>query len=114
MFLDIAFWSQIHCVESVQIRSFFWSVFPCIRTKYRDLQSKYAYSVRIQENTDQKKLRIWTLHAVINVNFSNKNNRRKLFLQPKYFSIGVAGMAPRSIFQNFFETFLKPEIQHKR
>ena len=26
-----------HCVKSVQIRSFFWSVFSCIRTKYRDL-----------------------------------------------------------------------------
>ena len=24
----------------------------------------FLYSVRIQENTDQKKLRIWTLHAV--------------------------------------------------
>ena len=33
-----------HCVESVQIRSFFWSVFSCIH-----------YLVRIQENTDQKK-----------------------------------------------------------
>ena len=33
----------LHCVKSVQIRSFFWSVF-----------------WRIQENTDQKKLRIWT------------------------------------------------------
>ena len=39
-----------HCVKSVQIRSFFWSVFSCIRN-----------SVQIQENTDQKKLRIWTL-----------------------------------------------------
>ena len=50
-----------HCVKSVQIRSFFWSVFSCIRTKYGDLRSKSPYSVRIQENTDQKKLRIWTL-----------------------------------------------------
>ena len=35
--------------------SFFWSVFSCIRTEYRDLLSKSPYSVRIQENTDQKK-----------------------------------------------------------
>ena len=28
---------------------------------YSDLRSKSRYSVRIQENTDQKKLRIWTL-----------------------------------------------------
>ena len=26
-----------HCVKSVQIRSFFWFVFSCIRTEYRDL-----------------------------------------------------------------------------
>ena len=29
-----------HCVKSVQIRSFFWSVFSCIRTEYGDLRSK--------------------------------------------------------------------------
>ena len=33
-----------HCVKCVQIRSFFWSVF-----------------FRMWENTDQEKLRIWTL-----------------------------------------------------
>ena len=41
-------------MENVQIRSFFWSVFSCIRTEYRELQSKCPYQVRIQENTDQK------------------------------------------------------------
>ena len=66
-----------HCVKSVQIHSFLWSVFSCIRAEYGDLRSKSPYSVRIQslysvriqslysiriqENTDQKKLRIWTL-----------------------------------------------------
>ena len=29
--------------------------------KYEDLLRKYSYSVRIQENMDQKKLRMWTL-----------------------------------------------------
>ena len=48
-------------MKSVQIRKCFWSVFSCIRTKYEDLRSKSPYSVQIQENTDQKKLRIWTL-----------------------------------------------------
>ena len=43
-----------HCVESVQILSFFWSVFSCIRTKYGDLLSKSPHSDRIQENADQK------------------------------------------------------------
>ena len=28
----------MHCVKSVQIRSFFWSVFSCIRNKYGDLR----------------------------------------------------------------------------
>ena len=27
-----------HCVKSVQIRSFFWSVFSCIRTEYRKIR----------------------------------------------------------------------------
>ena len=29
-----------HCVKSVQIRSFFWSVFSCIRTEYRKIQTR--------------------------------------------------------------------------
>ena len=35
---------------------FFWFVFSCIRTEYGDLLHKSPYSVRIEENTDQKKL----------------------------------------------------------
>ena len=29
-----------HCVKSVQLRSFFWSVISCIRTEYRKLQTR--------------------------------------------------------------------------
>ena len=29
-----------HCVKSVQIRSFFWSVFSCIQNKYRKIRTK--------------------------------------------------------------------------
>ena len=43
-----------HCVKSVQIRSFFWSVFSRIRTEYGEIRS-------MRENTDQKKPCIWTL-----------------------------------------------------
>ena len=50
-----------HCVKIVQIRIFFWSVFSCFRTEYRDLRSNSTYSIRIQKNTDDKKLRIWTI-----------------------------------------------------
>ena len=42
-------------IQSAQIRSFFWSVFS------DGILLKSPYSVRIQENTDRKKLRIWTL-----------------------------------------------------
>ena len=48
-----------HCVTSVQIRSFSWSVFSCIWTEYVDLLRKSPYSVQIRESTDQKELRIW-------------------------------------------------------
>ena len=48
-------------MKSVQIRSFYWSAFSRIRTEYGDLRSKYPYSVQMRENTDQEKLRIWTL-----------------------------------------------------
>ena len=56
-------WNRLvsHCVKSVQIRSFFWSVFSRIRNEYREIRSISLYSVRMPENTDQKKLRIWTL-----------------------------------------------------
>ena len=50
-----------HCVKSFKIRSFFWPIFSCIRTEYRDLLRKSPYSVRIHENADQKKLHIWTI-----------------------------------------------------
>ena len=38
-----------------------WSVFSCIQTEYGDPHRKSPYSVQIQDNTDRKKLRIWTL-----------------------------------------------------
>ena len=43
-----------------KIWSLFWSVFSWIRAKYGDLRSKSPYLVRLEENTDQKKLCIWT------------------------------------------------------
>ena len=49
-----------HCVKSVEIRGFFWSLFSRIRTEYGEIQSISLYSVRMRENTDQKMLRLWT------------------------------------------------------
>ena len=58
---NVCKWLWIHCMKSVQIWSFFWSVFSLNGTEYGDILSKSLYSVQIRENTDQKKLRIWTL-----------------------------------------------------
>ena len=51
-------------MKSVQIRSFFWSVYSCIRTESGDLLGKPPYLSRIQENRTQKKPFIWTLRIV--------------------------------------------------
>ena len=59
--VEVSHYSLNHCVKSVQIQGFFWSVFSCIWTDYVDLLSKWPYSVGIEENTDQKKVSIWTL-----------------------------------------------------
>ena len=48
-------------VKSVQILSFLWSVFSRIGTEYGEIRSISPYSIRMRKNTDQKKLRIWTL-----------------------------------------------------
>ena len=45
---------HLHCVKSVQIRSFFWSVFSCIRTEYRDLRIKFPYSIKYRKTRTRK------------------------------------------------------------
>ena len=50
-----------HFVKIIQIRSFFWSVFSHIRTEYGEIRIISPHSARMPENTDQKKLRMWTL-----------------------------------------------------
>ena len=40
--------------EKSPYSEFFWSTFSCIWTEYKDLLSKYPYSVRARENLDQK------------------------------------------------------------
>ena len=53
--------SKTHYVKSVQIPSFFWFVFPAFGLKIWKIRNISPYSVRIKENTDQKKLGISTL-----------------------------------------------------
>ena len=42
-----------HCMKSVQVRSYFWSVFSCIRTEYGDLRSIHCEyrKVRTRNNS---------------------------------------------------------------
>ena len=47
------------CALALQV--FFWSVFSCIWTRKNSVFGHSMYLVRIQENTNQKKLHIWTL-----------------------------------------------------
>ena len=57
--------SSKHCVKCVQIWCFFWSIFFHIRTEYGEILRIPLCSVRMRENTDQKKLRILdSFHAV--------------------------------------------------
>ena len=62
------FVSIIHWVKNVQIRSYFWSVFSCIRAEYGDF---YGINLRIQ--SEYRKIRpevtpyLDTLHAVIKI-----------------------------------------------
>ena len=59
---------------------FFWSVFSYIRTEYGDLRSKSPYSVRIQKNTDQKKLHILTLFTQWEVMLTLNQETKSLFI----------------------------------
>ena len=40
---------HMHCVKIVQMLSYFWSVFSCIRTEYGDLLRKSLYSVQYRK-----------------------------------------------------------------
>ena len=54
------FHTNVHRVKNVQIWSFL-SLFSRVWTKCGDLLGKSLYLVWIRENTDRKKLHIWTL-----------------------------------------------------
>ena len=65
-----------HCVKSVQIRSFFWSIFSRIWNEYGDLRSKSPYSVQIRENTDQKKTPYLDIFCAVKLTPGFKNHMR--------------------------------------
>ena len=53
-----------HCVNRVQIESFFWTVFSCIRTEYGDLLRKSVFSPNTGKYGPEKTLYLDTFHAV--------------------------------------------------
>ena len=65
--LVLSFWElwdrYFHCVKSVQIRSYSWSVFSCIRTEYGGL----PLNLRIQS----KYRKIWTRNSSLFGRFSS-------------------------------------------
>ena len=63
---------KYHCVKSVEIRSFFWSIFSCIQSKYRKIRTR-------------KKLRIWTLFTQC-IQHTLKNKRYCAIISLSVFS----------------------------
>ena len=62
-------------VKSAQIQSFFWSVFSHIQPEHGEIRSISSCSVWMQENTDQKELRIWTLFTQCHCSLVMNNDR---------------------------------------
>ena len=59
----------IHCVQSVKIRSFFWSVFSCIQSKYRKIRMRKIsvfghFSHSMSSKIFIVGLTIWGLYAL--------------------------------------------------
>ena len=88
---DIFYYLTNTLREKCHIKRFFWSAFSRIRIEYRDLRSKCPYSVRIEENTDDKNLRIWTLFTECYVHlglqkhvFLIKSDIRHFFVRSGY------------------------------
>ena len=48
--------SHHHCVKSVQVRGYFWSVFSCIRTEYGDLLRKMCQYVSVKYQLNLTKI----------------------------------------------------------
>ena len=81
------FWifSSIHFLRDVLREKcpnteFFLSVFSCIQIEYGDLLRKSPYSVRMQENTDQKKLCIVFGHFSRSDEVGNANMNKQTVL----------------------------------
>ena len=57
---------NVHCVKSVQILSYFWSVFFCIQTQYGEMLHISPHSVRIYTEKHGPEITLYldSFHAV--------------------------------------------------
>ena len=99
------FLSVTHCVKSVWIRSFFWSVFSCIWTEYGDLLSLNAgkYGKYGPEKTPY----LDNFRAKTMINHSSKVNPSESTLK-----ISLIKNSKISKFSKFFYKTVSVSIQH--
>ena len=65
MKIGIKIFAYKHCVKSVQIRSFFWSIFSFIRTEYGEIRSIVSvFSPNTGKYGAEKTPYLVTFHAV--------------------------------------------------
>ena len=79
-------YAVFHCVKSAQIRSFFCSVFSCIRTEYGDLRSKYRPEKIPYLDTFRAVflMQIIELDAYLNSETKNSHTHIHKFFKTKY------------------------------
>ena len=102
---------SLHCVKSVQMRKFSWSVFSCIRTEYWDLLCKSPYSVQRQENMDHKNsiFRHFSRSDRIAKNLLFKNFFPRIF-QSKCSCISHLHFTIQYVVENFIKGFPFKEL----
>ena len=54
------FWKNMHCMKSVQIRSFFLAVFSCIRTRKNSVFGHFSRSDELKQNYFMNTLTVTT------------------------------------------------------
>ena len=93
----------LHCVKSVQIRSFFWSVFSSIWTEYGDIRSISPYSFRNAGKCGTEKIPYLDIfHTMLSITFL----RNGTYLKPHGdWKLLVLDSAERLYFCMYFEVF---------
>ena len=107
--------SSEHCVKSVEIRSFFWSVFCCIWTEYWEIRSLSVFRPNSGKYGPEKTPYLDTFHAV--ERFRNtlwKWTITKRFLYYTSLSLHIATGAFLGNFWKFSESVFLPNDLFKR